>query len=185
MGLGSPMKMTLWPLTNNHRCHGVGNVWNIHMDAQNVFWWGVTHPMAQESPSADVGGVPHPMKHWKTNAKNKKCSEIGLHVSYRAENLHAEIFFKGIWVLDRSRHWFIITSPFWPLFRGEYSHPNKRSPIHNFRVGTTAPWPGKTPTWWEGLEEWDRVRRGGSVFLQKCMKFKIHYKFTSWPVPQA
>ena len=35
--------------------------------------------------------------------KLKKCFEIGLYESYRAENLHAEIFLKVIWVLDRSK----------------------------------------------------------------------------------
>ena len=32
----------------------------------------------------------------------KSLLEIGVHVSYRAENLHAAIFFKVVWVLDRS-----------------------------------------------------------------------------------
>ena len=44
---------------------------------------------------------------------------------------------------------------------------------------------GRLPIWWEGLEEWERGGRGGSVFLQKSMKLKIHYKSTSRPVPQA
>ena len=43
------------------------------------------------------------MKSQKIKAKIKKCFEIGLYVSYRAQNLHAEIFLKVIWVLDRSK----------------------------------------------------------------------------------
>ena len=43
------------------------------------------------------------MKSEKIKAKIQKGSETGLYVSYRAENLHAEIFFKVIWVLDRSK----------------------------------------------------------------------------------
>ena len=43
------------------------------------------------------------MKSEKIKAKNKKCSEIGLYVSYRAQNLHAEIFLEVIRVLYRSK----------------------------------------------------------------------------------
>ena len=43
------------------------------------------------------------MKSEKIKAKIKKCSEIGLYVSYRAENLHAEIFYKVIRWLYRSK----------------------------------------------------------------------------------
>ena len=43
------------------------------------------------------------MKSEKIKAKIKKCFEIGLYVSYRAHTLHAEIFFKVIRVLDRSK----------------------------------------------------------------------------------
>ena len=43
------------------------------------------------------------MKNEKIKGKNKTCFEIGLFVSYRAQNLHAEIFFKGIRVLYRSK----------------------------------------------------------------------------------
>ena len=48
-----------------------------------------------------VVGTPHEKS--KNKSKNNKCFEIGLYVSYRAENLHAEIFLKVIWVLDRSK----------------------------------------------------------------------------------
>ena len=41
------------------------------------------------------GGYP-PHEKLKSQTKNEKCFEIGLYVSYRAENLHAEIFVKGI-----------------------------------------------------------------------------------------
>ena len=44
---------------------------------------------------------------------------------------------------------------------------------------------GRLPIWWKGLEEWERGGWVGSVFLQKSMKLKIHYKSTSRPVPQA
>ena len=43
------------------------------------------------------------MKSEKIKAQIKKCSEIGLYVSYRAHTLHAEIFLKVIRVLDRSK----------------------------------------------------------------------------------
>ena len=43
------------------------------------------------------------MKTQKINVQYRKCSKPGLYVSYRAQNLHAEIFFKGIRVLYRSK----------------------------------------------------------------------------------
>ena len=43
------------------------------------------------------------MKSEKSKAKTKTCFEIGLYVSYTAQNLHAEIFFKVIRVLYRSK----------------------------------------------------------------------------------
>ena len=43
------------------------------------------------------------MKNEEIKEKFKKCSEIGLYVSYKAQNLHAEIFLKVMWVLDRSK----------------------------------------------------------------------------------
>ena len=47
------------------------------------------------------GGTPHEKS--KNQCKIQKCSKLGLYVSYRAENLHAEIFLKVMWVLDRSK----------------------------------------------------------------------------------
>ena len=49
--------------------------------------------------------TPH-KKHKDTNVfqqKIQKCYKMGLYVSYRAENLHAEIFFTVIRVLYRSK----------------------------------------------------------------------------------
>ena len=43
------------------------------------------------------------MRSEKIKAKIKKCFEIGLYVSYRAQNLHAEIFYKVIRWLYRSK----------------------------------------------------------------------------------
>ena len=48
--------------------------------------------MKQESLPVDFMGEVPPMKGKKIKEKNKKCFEIGLYVSYRAQNLHAEIF---------------------------------------------------------------------------------------------
>ena len=61
------------------------------MGFQNLFLGGLAPHEIELLPQRIYGGV-HPHKKLKNQCKTQKCSEIGLYVSYRAQNLHAEIF---------------------------------------------------------------------------------------------
>ena len=72
------------------------------MGFQNLFLGGLAPHEIELLPQRIYGGcTPH--KKLKNRCKTQKCSEIGLYVSYRAENLHAEFFFIVIRVLYRSK----------------------------------------------------------------------------------